>query len=257
MPWILFCDSVNFRSFHFLFLTYLTHFFTNSLDCWFIVEPLFSSFFWLPTSSSLALQITFYFTFSYFSLDLYSLVICCLPSNHHYHLPSIQHPPTYPSSLLALICIIKPRNFIITIPCVCQGPWTCWVRWELDSGSGCQWDILEHPLLKLPPPQDLPLKMCYLLHLPLPASWGIFKTFLKISLSLFYVGLDLLLVMVFIWFAAVEGWDSVYWVGAFVSLRWCYLLLLPCLFLASTWWECWSWCVSQSCDQIMWLWEFS
>ena len=122
------------------------------------------------------------------------MVICCLPSNHHYHPPSIQHLSACPSPILTLICTIKPRNsIIITIPYVCQDPWICWVRWELDLGSGCQWNILEYLLLKLPPPQDLPLKLRHLQEFP------------QDILLPFYVGLDLLLVLVLIWFAAVEG----------------------------------------------------
>ena len=132
-------------------------------------------------------------------------MICCLPSNHHCHLLSIHHLPTCPSSLLALISIIKPRiSIIITIPCVCQDPWICWVKWELDLGSGCQWDILEYLLLKLPPPQVLPLKLRHLQDFP----QDILLPILCWTGSVAGIGSHLV--------CCCRGWDSLCWVGVYV-----------------------------------------
>jgi hypothetical protein len=65
--------------------------------------------------------------------------------------------------------------------------------------------ILSFPLFKLSAPQDLPSRCVSPLHLPLPASYGIFKTFLKTLL--FHVGLDLYLVLVPSFLVVVEGYS--------------------------------------------------
>ena len=165
MPWILFYYSVNFRSFHFLFSTYLTHFFTNSLDCWFTVEPLFSSSFWSPTSFSLALQITFYLTFSLFPLDSFFLwwsAVYPPTTTTIYHpstIPQPVHHPSLPSSASSSPgSSLSPSPLHVKIPGF-VGLGGSWIQVLVVSG------IFGAPL-----PQDLPLKMCYLLHLPLPAS---------------------------------------------------------------------------------------
>ena len=174
---------------------------------------------------------------------------------------------------------------------MCQDLWVYWVRWELDqavpvsglSRSCCRGPIHHgqsvHPsvtsiqvmfpltdayvtgLLSIPiissSSSCLLFKTCLqdvlLSIFFLPASYGIFKTVLKISLCLYWAGwvfgIGFLLLVV------VDGWDSLYWVGAFDFFR------LSCLLLLS--WFSWLLqggsvvcsCVSQSCDIIMWLWE--
>ena len=97
---------------------YLTHLLTNSLNCWFIWEPLLCSFFWHP-----------------YHLHLVFTTQLPLPFTIHHPIHHPLQPIHYPSLPPSLP--FKPWIFItiiITILCyVYQDPQAYWVRWELDQ----------------------------------------------------------------------------------------------------------------------------
>jgi len=93
-------------------------------------------------------------------------------------------------------------------------------------------------LFKLSTLQDLSSKMCF----PPPSSsackFGIFRIVLKISPLLSYVGLDLCLALVSSFIGCCRRMRFFLLGGSFASVRLYCLLLLSCLFLVSTGWEC-------------------
>ena len=129
---------------------------------------------------------------------------------------STHHPSAYPPSLLTTTTIIKYRT-LITIITTFNAELLGFLELLglVGAGSGCvvsgisgavderilhpwPWPQTSSPSLPSPLqvvyPSRLVLQDVFSLHLPLPASHGIFKTFLKIFLLSCWVGLGVVLV---------------------------------------------------------------
>jgi hypothetical protein len=95
--------------------------------------------------------------------------------------------------------------------------------------------ILSSPLFKLSAPQDLPSRCVSSLHLPLPASYGIFKTFLKTSPLSCWVGSVFGIGFLF---GCCRGVRLYLLGGSFCFLVELCFSAMSQLFLAFTGWEC-------------------